>query len=357
MRIRIFAAIMASMTLTPSQAGAESPLKAKKVIEWGWDEPDTRFIRENILKMEEMPFDGLVFHVLGDAGESFVWEMWSPRTFELSQFKNAVSDLDATRFTRFTDRFLRVNVTPGNVDWFDDVAWRSVITNFKLAARLAKQGGCNGFMFDVEQYNDQLFDYRAQKNFSNKSFAEYTAMVRQRGKEWISAVNAEFPDITIMLTYGYTLAGSAPSRRSVLPYGLLASFLDGVLDGATDATAIIDGWEGAYTYRQKEQFQLAHDAITLMQPAWSAEPDKYQRHVRAGFGIWLDAYWRRIGWHADDLSLNYFMPAQFEASVREALEISDTYVWIYTEQPRWWTEEKLPKAYVDALRNAQQPKQ
>lgn len=30
------------------------------------------------------------------------------------------------------------------------------------------------------------------------------------------------------------------------------------------------------------------------------------------------------------------------------------YVWIYTEQPRWWTNERLPPAYIDALRAAKQ---
>jgi len=30
---------------------------ARKVIEWGWDEPDTKFIRENIGMMEQHPFD------------------------------------------------------------------------------------------------------------------------------------------------------------------------------------------------------------------------------------------------------------------------------------------------------------
>ena len=30
-----------------------------------------------------------------------------------------------------------------------------------------------------------------------------------------------------------------------------------------------------------------------------------------------------------------------------------SYVWIDTEQPRWWTREKLPQAYIEAVRAAQ----
>jgi hypothetical protein len=49
---------------------------------------------------------------------------------------------------------------------------------------------------------------------------------------------------------------------------------------------------------------------------------------------------------------NHFTPEAFTASVRLALKTSDQYVWIYTEQPRWWTREKLPQAYIDALKAA-----
>ena len=37
------------------------------------------------------------------------------------------------------------------------------------------------------------------------------------------------------------------------------------------------------------------------------------------------------------------------SAVRAALEVSDEYVWIYTEQPRWWPRQKLPQQYIDAL--------
>ena len=96
---------------------------AKKVIEWGWDEPDTKFIRENIETMEQQPFDGLVFHVNSSKGGNFTWEMWGSRKFDLDEFQHSIDNLKATNFQRFTDRFLRVNVTPGTTDWFDDEAW------------------------------------------------------------------------------------------------------------------------------------------------------------------------------------------------------------------------------------------
>jgi len=88
--------------------------------------------------------------------------------------------------------------------------------------------------------------------------------------------------------------------------------------------------------------------------AWDIVPEKYGR-VEAGFGLWMDHDWRQKAWNTSDFSKNHFTPGEFEQAVRAALERSDCYVWIYTEQPRWWTGERLPQAYVDALARARQP--
>ena len=83
-------------------------------------------------------------------------------------------------------------------------------------------------------------------------------------------------------------------------------------------------------------------------------PEKYKGHLQAGFGLWMDH--KRKGWDVADFSKNYFSPAEFETAVRSALEVSDGYVWIYSERPKWWTNEMLPKAYVEALAEARKAK-
>jgi hypothetical protein len=194
-----------------AQPGPQKDIKGKKIIEWGWDEPDTKFMRENIEKMEQFPFDGLVFHATSGKGENLSWEVWGGRKYSADEFIQAIDDLKATKFARFTDRFLRVNVTPAKLDWFDDGAWASVVNNFGVAAKLAKEGRCKGFMFDTEQYEGvTVFDYRQQKN--KKTFAEYQAKVRQRGREWVKAVNQHYPDITILLTFGYDVSRARATR-------------------------------------------------------------------------------------------------------------------------------------------------
>jgi hypothetical protein len=342
-------------------AAAQDPkdaLAGKKVIEWGWDEPDTKFMRENVEKMEKQPFDGVVFHAMSGKGENLSWEVWGPKKFAAGDFEQAVNDLKGTKFTRFTDNFLRVNVTPAHVDWFDDAAWASVANNFGVAAYVAKAGGCRGFMFDTEQYDGVTeFDYRERKDKS-KSFAECQAKVRQRGREWITAVNKQYPDITILMTFGYDVSrwrAEKANDRSTAAYGLLADFLDGMLDACTKDTKLIDAWEFSYPYKERKQFEDAYETITKTSLELTAVRDAYKRQVQAGFGIWIDH--KRQGWDVSDFSKNHFTPAEFEAAVRAGLEVSDGYVWVYSERPKWWTNEMLPPAYVEALAKARQAKE
>ncbi|MGQ9575361.1 MAG: hypothetical protein ACUVUC_08585 [Thermoguttaceae bacterium] len=357
--MRVVVAAVSLILASPVAAGQPAQktdrLAGKKLIEWGWDEPGTRFMRENIEKMEQLPFDGLVFHADTSRGGQLAWQIWGTRRFELAEFHEAIDDLHATRFRRFTERFLRVNVTPGNVDWFDDGAWEVVQANFGVAARVAKQGKARGFMFDVEQYNDPLFHYAKQKHHGTRTFAQYQAKVRQRGRQWMAEVAQHYPEITILLTFGYRIAQPAPGAdRSTGSYALLADFLDGLLEACPEGVTIVDAWEFSYPYKRAEQFREAYETIKVRSAAWCAVPEKYRR-VEAGFGLWMDCAWRQKGWNTEDFSKNHFTPAEFERAVRAALETSDRYVWIYTEQPRWWTNQRLPPAYVEALCRARQP--
>jgi hypothetical protein len=42
-------------------AGQETSAPKKKIIEWGWDDPRTAFVKANIDNVEQLPFDGVVF--------------------------------------------------------------------------------------------------------------------------------------------------------------------------------------------------------------------------------------------------------------------------------------------------------
>src|SRR6185503_5188083 len=109
--------------------------------------------------VEKAPFDGCVFHVstTPDSGpsENFTWQCWGKRRFSERELAGALADLRAIRWTRFRDNFLRFNVTPADLDWFDDHG--AILSNATLAARLAREGHSAGILLDTEPYQKPLF--------------------------------------------------------------------------------------------------------------------------------------------------------------------------------------------------------
>ena len=353
-RTGLIAAIAALLAI-----GAGPP---KKLIEFGWDEPDTAFLRRHVREMEKTPFDGCVFHanVVEEDGKlgNFAWLGWGRREFSIEELRGAVDDLKATRFDRFECNFLRFNTTPADVDWFDDFA--PILANARVAARVAREGRCRGLLFDVEQYQGRLFEYRKQRDASTKPWAEYASQAHLRGREVMASFCREYPGLTVLLTFGHSYpwkqseAGKVP--LSDCEYGLLAPFLDGMIEATERGARLVDAHELSYGYRDLAKFERARSAIVEGVLPIVERPDVYRKAVTVGFGIWLDYDWPKYGWDEADPSKNYFTPEGFEASTRKALELADEYVWIYTEKPRWWTDrgtpEKLPTPYVEALRRA-----
>ena len=334
----------------------------KRLIEFGWDEPGTAFLRRHIGEMQRTPFDGCVFHAdyrkPDGAKGSFTWESWGQKAFMEADLKDAFADLRAVPLGRFKYNFLRFNTTPAKIDWFDD--YSAITGNARLAAELARAGHCPGILFDIEQYEGQLFNYRKQRDAATKSWELYAAQARRRGREVMEGFQKGYPGLTVFLTFGYSLpwteshAGKGP--LSACNYGLLAPFLDGMVEAAEGRTRIVDGYELSYGYKTAEQFAAARKAMKEDLLPIVRDPNKYDRMFSLGFGVWIDRDWRKHGWDVEDFSKNYFTPRAFETSVGAALRTADEYVWIYSETPRWWSDEgkpvKLPGEYETALRNA-----
>jgi len=355
-----------SVLLLAARLAPAADEPARKLIEFGWDEPDTAFLRAHITELQKTPFDGCVFHASfqkpGGTKGSFTWDSWGTNAFTQEDLAGAFVDLRATQFGRFNNNFLRFNTTPAKLDWFDD--YSAVLQNARLAAQLAHAGNCPGILFDIEQYNEPLFDYRKQRDAKNKGWELYAAQVRLRGKQVMQAFQEGYPGLTVFLTFGYSLpwleSYSGKGSLADVHYGLLAPLMDGLSEAAKGGTRIVDGHETAYGFKTAAQYVAAREATAEDLLPIVRDPQKYHQVVSIGFGIWLDKDWRKKAWDTEDFSKNYFSPAVFEASVREALKQADEYVWIYSETPRWWSEDgkpvKLPQAYDAALRKAKLPK-
>ena len=357
----IVAALAAVTFAEPASQPAEGTVAGKKLIEFGWDEPDTAFMRKHTAQMDATPFDGCVYHLryLQPDGKDadFIWACWGRQAFTTEQVQHAIDDLKATRFKRLRHNFLRFNVTPGDLDWFDD--YSAVVNNARLAARVAREGGV-GILFDTEQYAAPLFDYRKQRGASTKSWEQYAAQARKRGREVMQAFQEGFPGLKVLMTFGYggpwqeSNAGKRPLSECTC--GLLSPFLDGMIEAAQGGAQLIDGWESAYSYFEEKKFRKARKMIHQDVLAMVADREKYQKVFSASFGLWMDYKWNEQGWDVEHPERNPSPPDKFEEIVRTALEYADEYVWIYSETPRWWSDKdgpiKLPPAYDTAIRRA-----
>jgi hypothetical protein len=290
-------------------------------------------------------------------------ECWGTRTFTDRELKAAEDDLKATRFTTFTQNFLRFNVLPGVLDWFDD--YSAVVNNARQAARIASAGGAAGILFDVEAYSGSLWNYAKQKGHQSKSFAAYATQAESRGaavmrafQEGWKAGGSNRP-LVVFQTFGYSLprqqASGDRAKLAAQEYGLLAPFMDGMYAAADDGVTIVDGFEFAYGYKDEAAFKDARELVLGKLPAFVKDQEAYLKHTSLGIGLWMDYDWRTKGWDEKDASKNYFKPADFERSVALGLKYADRYVWVYTEKPKWWTPAGagptgVAPAYIDAVR-------
>jgi len=348
---------------------------AGKLIETGWDHANPERMRQNLQVMEQTPFQGLVIQFSGPGGQPQYRYVHSGEVWDESAIPGIIADLQAVQPEQLKDRFLQVNANPGDVDWFDDAGWEQIVHHWRLAARVAKQGGLTGILFDPEPYRDpwRQFSYAAQPQAAEHSFADYYAKARQRGREVMTAVAEEFPDITLFCYFMLSVTGAAADLDAPIDglvghsYGLYPPFIDGWLDVAPETVTFVDGCERAYLFTTQLDYLGAANRIrNTCQRLISPENRRtYRAQTQVSFGIYLDAY-------ANPPDSRYYIdpgdltPTQkLQANVATALDVADEYVWVYGEQASWWPtpntraaaaswEERLPG--IDAaLRSAADP--
>ena len=135
--LKIAMLLLAGALFTAPAHGQSSDLSRKKLVEFGWDEPDTAFLRAHIAEMQRTPFDGCVFHVLysktNGAPGNFTWESWGRKVFSEEQLRGAFADLRAVRLNRelFEPDFARSYELKDeiSVDWVDFLV-EGVLENF-----------------------------------------------------------------------------------------------------------------------------------------------------------------------------------------------------------------------------------
>ncbi len=334
-----------------------APALDKKLIEYGWDVPFPDFIREHLREMERLPFDGLIFKLHGGG------TVLEPRAWSEKQFQQDYEDLRHLRWRRFTDNFV-ILWAASDQDWFSDDHWRAIENNVRLAARAARIAGCVGVCFDPEPYGKNPWAYSEVAHRDTKTFAEYEAIARRRGAQFVRALCREIPRPHLLTLFQLSVLSpylgpmdpeDRAAKLSQHHYALLPAFLNGMLDAAGDRVTITDGNEGAYYYTDSRQHfevyqRITQRALALVDPAlWG----RYRSQVRAGQALYVDQY---FGLRAQKVLGHHMTPDErpkwFEHNVYWSLYTTDKYVWCYSEKMNWWKNEAVPPGCEDAIRSA-----
>lgn len=360
MRATLCAALLISCLPLWGQVEHAGP-PVKKLLEYGWDVPQPDFVAAHIREMEQRPFDGVLMRIR-DLGQIFDP---TPRTRE--QFAAQFDALERIQWQRFTDNFLMMYAA-SKMDWFSDEHWATIVSNIRLLASAARIGRCVGVCFDCEPYGTNPWHYPTQPGADRHTFAEFQAKVRQRGAQFVDAIEAEMDHPVIhtffLTTLGGTMraaaAATAEERDAILRddgYGLYPAFVNGMLDAMDPGTLLTDGNEPAYYYHDSRQYlevyhYIKQGALGAIAPE---NHTKYRGQVLVAQALYVD---QLFGLRTRKVEGHYLTPEEraqwFEHNTYWALKTSDRYVWLYSEKMSWWENRDIPPGLEQAVINARE---
>ncbi|MGL5930655.1 MAG: hypothetical protein ACRCY8_17130 [Dermatophilaceae bacterium] len=177
----------------------------------------------------------------------------------------------------FDSNFLRMQLR--RIDIFDDRAADIARANWACMGRLAQDVGAVGIFLDTESYDgpdpkwkNSIYNWLPD---SGHTLDEYTATIRRRFAEWVSAYMTEQPDGTLLLSRGSVDGATAPASIDLYSSpeefeGTVASMV-GAVEGATTPSQVVDSMQ-LYWLRTQDEYQDACDWTRTELP--KTEPGK-----------------------------------------------------------------------------------
>jgi hypothetical protein len=307
-------------------------------------------IVKNMEHIENQPFDGMFLNSV--AG----WNLMNGQSVSYDSIYEEFAVLKGV-FKKFRHNFIYIfNNFPG--DFWDDEVWEITAQNFAGMAKVAKELGFSGIVYDNEEYRPKKW-HNYGENYRNPAYDlnQHRDQVILRGKQVMEAMVAEFPSIEVFTYHGPYLSEPNYRTPSIIlgqagtwdNYELLGPFFVGLMLGKGDSATIIDGGE-VYQYRTKDDFKNSYE-IRKYEIA-SEETNSwfipYQlridwpNHINISFGVynrqWMDEY-----------PMN---PSIMNTTLTNALEATDKYVWYYTEYDNWLEPGKMPEEWIRAITSA-----
>ena len=325
--------------------------KKKKIIDMSWSNPSVDYLVENLARMEqEAPINGITVRFIGrkpgvegKAGEVHAHAIITRDVWQYEWFADQIAKYKGLNFTRFTDNFIYTTMTPArDMDWFDDAYWAAICNNYGILARITRECGMTGIVFDPEEYGGQIW-----RRYPGHSHAEAIAKARQRGREFGRAVFGANPNIKLLCLFLFS--NGTYLNGDQVNHTLSHSFFNGVYDVLPPTATMIEGHEyfGYFANTDAEFEQLRIDLDRTFLPRVAAENyNKYRTQTQLAAPIYPDEMV-----NPRHPCYNYLKPEieqipfldYLRQNLQRALRVSDEYVWVYSETGCWWSRSPHPK--------------
>jgi hypothetical protein len=353
--------LFAALSLSHLSAAAQEPVK---LIHYGWENPAISKLPGIVEKLAQSPFDGLT------AKASEHNEIFHSAPFPDADFTDDFATLAKLPKGALAGSYLMINsATDGAYDWTVETDWQAALSNMRVIVRLAKAGGFKGIVFDVEPYGKSPWDYSTQPDppgGKRPDFEAYAKLMNARGAAMMDMMEGEFPGLEIWCLFALSannatlekLRGGEDKGEVFAKdsYGLWPAFFSGWIEASDETTRIIDGNETAYYYTSRSDFDAARGYIQkdfqdVLEPQYR---EKYSRKIELGQAVYLDGIMasakspRFIGYY---LQSGEERRAMLRAHVMNAMQTSQSLVWVYAELPKWW-DEAPDQAINDTIRAA-----
>ena len=333
-KLLLFASVLCGLTVA---AGNQV-----KVIDLSWSNPTVDFLQRNLAAMEkDSPLDGLCIRVRGDRvtrnGRKYFAAdcAWTNTKLEFKNFAKDVAALKKIPFKKFTDNFYYSTTYYYDLDWHDDAGWKTATDNFGVIARVCREAGLKGILFDLEEYRKEFWDYWKFINPA-KDYKTTAATVYKRGQQWGKAVFGNYPEITLFMPYMF----------SMYDRSLGAYFINGIISVMPPAARIIEGYEpDSYDAKKPEDYRTIAAKFYKNAKRCSSPENraKYMAQVELAPGFYMDAIIKKKKF--EELKkqcggVNNFM----RRNIAGALEETRSYIWLYSEAGCWWKKSVHPQA-------------
>ncbi len=285
--------------------------KCHKLLLW---QPgtDAEFASAHTTEMDQAPFDGAVI----EAG--FADQFWSSERIIWEEWEAEAALLALAPFSRLTDNFALVRACDGQADPFDDFG--AIEENARLAARYARVAGLRGVLFDTAPRCGAPFASAGRPHLSREGYSNYAAEMVALGEAMISAMEAEYPSIALVVTRSYSYVGLSGDPD----YDLLPSLLDGMYGIAGPDVLIVDGLDWSLD---------TTGAAAIHGLYVNVRADVIPAVAGIDMPLILDNFSLAFG--------TRYEAASFDL-LSATLATTDEYAWILSEHVDWWTTDGVP---------------